>query len=305
MVEVQYYPLPLLRRFFYFIFLTSIPPYSLKLLNHWMPRRKSTRRRPTRRRKHTFKRRRRSLYRGRRVQSITKPLVISSRFRKVFFNLSLPHFTVTPDPNSGGLCLPIRLPIDNIYDPLAGGITINPLDFTVLDLPTMAPGYTYGPCRGHDILSQLFRQYRVIGMNAQAKFQNDSTFDTATDIGMKLFHWGYTGLSMHLFPRTYYDLLEQFGPIPTRNTAQTTKPIYTSRFGRQGKINQLTTDSLAPDYTLPFHVPKQATHITDDLYLSFYTPEIKAISGNLELQLTYYVQCQNPNTHDDTPVALP
>lgn len=286
----------------------KLPPSSQIYFKNSMPKRKATRKRSRRSRKPnsrkpTFRRRRNPLYRGRRVQGVTKPLLLTSRFRKVYWSLSVPQFSLTPSGTSGGLGLPIRFPIGNMYDPLGKGITDDPQHFTIIDLPIMAPGYVYGPARGHDVLAKLFMQYRVIGMNAQAKFMQEQQTATGENIGMKFIQWSDIGLAQHP-PTNYYDFLERFGPIPVRRTGLNSKPIYSHKYGKQGKCSDLAVNSEAPDYTHIFHEVRQATHQGDDLYLYFYAPELHRVAGHLEIQLTYYVQCLNPSSQDDLPTQI-
>lgn len=269
-----------------------------------MPRRRAARRKAPRRRKRTYKKRRRSLYRGRRTQTPTKSLFLASRFRKMYFSMSLPQFTVTPPTNSGGLCKPIRFAIDNIYDPLSRGFTVNPNDFTVLD-DAFSPGYVYGPTRGHDALSLLFREYKVHGLHVTAKFQNAEA-KTAVDIGMKCSLWSqFPGISSHSAPVTYYDYLERYGPITTINTINKTLPIVSTYYGKQGTMQQQIINAPDATYNRLFTEPRFETNVTDEVYLHFYSPHESQITGNLEIQLCFMTECLSPSSKDDQPFTPP
>lgn len=262
-------------------------------------------RRPYRRRKRTYKRRRtygrrRSLYRGRRIQTPTKPLLLTSRFRKVYATYCVPNFVFDHlNALPGGLYPPITVRMDNIYDPLSFSHLIpGTANFSQM-LSTGAPGYIYGPSRGHDVLAKIFQQYRVMSTKVAAVFQEEK--GSTHDIGMRWNQWNDGDLSNQDWPNTYYDYLERFGPIRSYDMSNKVGPLHATLFGRQGKVEGF--DRKEDQYLRTFATVAQATDSTDFLYLNFYSPSTSDIVGTLTITICYYVICFNPSSQDDAPVT--
>jgi len=272
-----------------------------------MPKRK----RPTRKRR---KRKRRSLYRGRRTQSINKPLVLASRFRKLYFTISLPKFQNLAQ-NDDYFLPPLGFRLGNIYDPLS--LNQPPLTSALSETAVAnwaATGFNYGPARGHDPLSMLFKEYRVHSAKVVVAFQPTGFTNSvhgavsydAGDFGCEMQQFGPNTPSTDI-PSTYDEYYERFGTIATRDMNATTGAFVKKKWFKLGAMENQSVDNTV--YTNSFYnaQPNQS----EDMCFIFMKSSFKANTegqpaavGDLTLTIEYNLECLTPNSRDDLPSVL-